>query len=292
MAGRKRKSGARYPNGDLKPQGDPIVPAVWGRIRSDVAKLSGDVRLASEVGRLSFHREISDLQAATAFRIGEIYSNFAKAKELSRSARSPNYDRGFGRSGDSDEIVFREQSKTYPMVAYMEQLLDDDPLKKKMRAAIAATDAFDGLQKELWILTPPQRHMIEALCVDDRHLTKDELWKVRELLDWLAGKIGKSASKRKARRAERNTRLLRPKAKPADVSPVTPKKVADHAALRAILQKLRPDLNNHALEQVCATHDLLRERERHREKLKPEKAVSPPPITVKLDRPTMSLTEK
>lgn len=292
MAGRKRKPGARYPNGDLKPQGEPIVPAVWGRMRSEAAKTFDNPRLVSEVGRLSFHREITDQQAATAFRISEIYSNFERAREMHRSARSPNYERGFGRSGDSDELVTGPdcQVKSANDLPNIEDLPDGDPLKKKMRAALAAHEAFWNLQAELVHMTPPQRHMLEALCIDDRHLTRDELWKVKELLDWLADRIGKSASKRKAKRAERNARLLRPKAKPEPASRVAPKaKPSEHAALRAILAKLRPDLNNHALEQVGATYDLLREREKHREKLKPERVVSPAPVTVKLDRPMLTI---
>lgn len=261
MAGRKRKPGARYPNGDLKPQGEPIVPAVWTRIRTEAAKLADDRRLSSEVGRLSFHREITDLQAATAFRIGEIYNNFARAKQLSRSARSPNYERGFGRSEDDDALIWSWD---------IDILVDGDPLKKKMRAARAAQEKFDELQEEMKALTIPQRHMLERLCVDDGHLTRDELWTVRGILDAFATRIGKSASRRKAKRAERNTRLLRPKSSiTAPATRVTKREPPpDHAVLKAVLKMLRPDLDDHALAKVCATADTLKDREIERRRQK------------------------
>lgn len=267
MAGRKRKAGPRYPNGDLKPQGEPIVPAVWARIRSEAAKLADDRRLSSEIGRLSFHREITDLQAATAFRVGAIYHDFARAKQLARTARSPNYERGFGRGGDDDVIIKVED---------MDLLLDGDPLKKRMRAAIAAQEAFADLQEHMNILTVPQRHMIERLCVDDGHLTADELVTVRQILDWLATKIGKSVSKGKARRAERNTRLLKPRPTTGlDARAQRREPPPDHVVLKALLTKLRPDLAGHELAKVCALADGLKDREIERRRQAKKKAATP-----------------
>lgn len=268
MAGRKRKGGARYPNGDLKPQGEPIVPAVWARIRTEAAKLAGDTRLASEVGRLSFHKQITDLEAATAFRIGEIYGNFARAKDLARTSRSPNYERGFGRGGDDDALIRAEA---------IDMLADGDPLKKKMLAALAAKEAFAALQAEMIHLTVPQRHMIERLCVDDGHLTADELVTVREILNFLASRIGKSASRRKAKRAERNARLLRPTQSGTAAASQSRRREAppDHAVIKSLLHVLRPDLDGCDLSNVYSIAEALRNREIERRRQAKKKTATP-----------------
>jgi hypothetical protein len=64
--GPRKKLGERYPSGDLKPV---ISPALWGRARD-----LGGAQLKSELGRLCFHRELTDTQAAAGFLIAEIYS--------------------------------------------------------------------------------------------------------------------------------------------------------------------------------------------------------------------------
>lgn len=255
MVGRKRKTAPRYPNGDLRPAGEPIVPAAWARIRTEAARLTDDQRLSSEIGRLSFHREITDMQAATAFRVADIYNAFERARELRRSSRSPSYERGFGRGGDNDELVTREQ---------MEQLLDDDPLKKKMLAAIAAHENFWALQKELTGLTTAQRHMLEGLCCDNRFLTREELVTVREILDYLALRIGSSTSKKKARRAERNARLKPAKAA-APATRSAPRQTSPKTlALQTLLKSIRPDLDDAGIREACRLMDALEDRERMR----------------------------
>lgn len=273
MAGRKRKLGPRYPNGDLKPQtgNEPVVPAIWQRIRTEAVKLAGDPRLATEIGRLSFHRELSDLQTTVALRIADIYANFEAAKQISRHARSPNYESGSRGSGNEDEIVTLER---------METLDDDDPLKKRMRAALAASEAFAELQKHMRALTTPQIEMIERLCVDDRHLDKCEVWIVADLLEYLGRRFKVANSEKKARRAERRTKLLRPK---AQLAPVSPKKShetpAKDRAFALLLHALRPDLDHEGLKEARRMFGVLEDRERFRNDIKKR-----PPVKAAVSR--------
>jgi len=63
--GPRKKLGERYPSGDLKPV---IAAALWGRARDH-----GGAQLKSELGRLCFHRELTETQARAGFLIAEIY---------------------------------------------------------------------------------------------------------------------------------------------------------------------------------------------------------------------------
>lgn len=254
MAGRKRKLGPRYPNGDLKPQGEPIVPAIWARIRSEAVKLTGDKRLESEVGRLSFHRELTDTQASMAFRIAAVYADYEASRQYSRHARAANYEGGSRGGACEDETI---------KVWQMEGLADADPLKKRMMAAIAARDAFMFLQEELGAFTRPQVEMLEQLCVNDRHIGATDLWKLRELLDYLSKRYKIGNSEKKAKRAERNTRLLRahPKTTTTAATPAKRAESVERMVLQTLLKTMRPDLNAHAVSQACAIAETLRERE-------------------------------
>src|SRR6185437_14791417 len=66
--GPRKKSGGRYPSGDLKPA---ISPAAWGRIQQ-FPRMFGAL-LASELGRKRLHRELTSDQAGAGFYIGCIY---------------------------------------------------------------------------------------------------------------------------------------------------------------------------------------------------------------------------
>lgn len=66
--GPRKKSGERYPSGDLKPA---IAPAAWGRIQRS-PRMFGPLP-ASELGRKCLHRELTKHQAEAGFYIGCIY---------------------------------------------------------------------------------------------------------------------------------------------------------------------------------------------------------------------------
>ena len=108
--GRPRKPGVRYPSGDLrKKPAEGIAPALWGRIRSIVAKVAGDGKLESEVGRLAFLGEFTNVQAAAAFKVGDIYRAYHRTKRLKDFPKSPNYEQGFGSADLAEERMSDEQ---------------------------------------------------------------------------------------------------------------------------------------------------------------------------------------
>jgi|GEM_PF-5536823 len=216
-SGPKKKPGERYPSGKRKPTGDPIAPAAWQRVRADATKLIGDPRLGSEVGRLSLHRELTDVQVAAAFRVGAIYGLYEKHRGLKRSARSPSYEQGF--TGIAEELLSRQA------------------LSDRIRAEQESERAFLGLQDRLCIYSDVQIEMLERLCCEDRHLRQHELDLVRPMLDRLASIFGISGSTRQPRQFRRH----RPK--PTIISGPRPLPDIDRTAWGTIMQALRPDMD-------------------------------------------------
>lgn len=70
--GPRKKPGERYLSGDLKPA---IAPALWGRARD-----LGGAQLKAELGRLCFHRELTETQASAGFLIADIYRHSVSAE--------------------------------------------------------------------------------------------------------------------------------------------------------------------------------------------------------------------
>lgn len=240
--GTKPKPGARFLCGKLRPTGDPIQPAAWARLRGDAAKLLKDDRLSSQVGRLSFHRELSDAQATAAFRVGAIYGNFERHKSKRRSIGSPSYERAFRGDGD-----------------IAEELMDADTLEQLERAIQASAEAFRALMSELSLYPRPVCALIETLCVDDRAIPAQDLPIVREALDLLANFFGKSGSRKRAR-------ARRPKSVTTAAAPAPTPRAAtfadiDAVVLRKLMKVLRPDLDEAGLRQATEIGGALKERE-------------------------------
>ncbi len=181
--GRPRKPGERYECGKLKkPGGESVSPAQWQRICNDAVILTKDTRLASAIGRLSFHRELTARQSAAAFRIGQVYGAFEALHGASRQIRSPGYE--IGHRGGS--------SKVY------------DP--EKMSAIEAA---FFDLQDQI---PHSIRGPLEVLCVDNCAVSSLRLDDIRWTLERLASHFKLGPAKEKAKRASA------PAPKPQDVS--------------------------------------------------------------------------
>lgn len=168
--GRPAKAGERYACGKLKPTGDPVTGALWHRIREHAAKLARDERLASELGRLSFHRQITDAQAAAGFRVGLIYGMFERHYSAPpRKTRSPSYQIGLtGDAGLAEELMERE--------AFVDQVRRR---RASLEAFLALQDEFDSWEfsRNAASVRPDIEHhgatrraprlLIEAVCVDD-----------------------------------------------------------------------------------------------------------------------------
>lgn len=242
--GPKKKHGDRYACGKLKPTGDPIQPAAWERIRSEVVKFARDQRLGSQVGRLSFHKQLTDAQTAAAFRVAAIYGSFDRWHGRRRSARSPSYEMGY--RGDSSEVA--------------DELMSPEARADRDRAMRAADEAFGELQDELESWPRADRDALERLCVDDRALVEDELIRVRAILTELTQFFGQTSKKRKRTR----TRVqARPEAAPAPApGPARPARTdPDKAAWIKAMKIMRPDLDDDRLEEAYRLLAALRERE-------------------------------
>jgi len=248
--GRPREEGDRYPGGKLKPKTkltrDAIAPAAWARVRSEVVAIAKDPRLASEVGRLSLHRIITDRQAVTAFRVGEIYGTYERLKGRRRSTRSPSYERGSGGEGIAEELM-------------SDEALQD--LESRIRTA---EDAFLELME---ILKPYPRTAVSALeqlCVEDRAIDPTYMGNMGRLLDNIAGAL--AASSKKRRRQKVTVAPARPRVKVISevvtTAPMVRPAPAEKAVLEELLVKLRPDLNEE--QRAEAYRIFLAMKDRHR----------------------------
>lgn len=240
--GRSRKTGERYASGKLKPTGEPVSGALWHRIKTDAAKAVRDERLASEVGRLSFHRDISDGQAAAGFRVGMIYGMFERDHVgRPRTARSPSYEIGLaGTAGVAEE------------------LMEQEVLRDKVRRERASLEAFTALQEEMKTWAHPRAaKLIEELCVDDRAIAGYELNTASWALDRLVAFFGSSNSRKKRKRAKGkyigHAVAGGPKLrKPAEI---------ERTAQEKFIRTLRPDLDGVAVAQASEILSALYDRE-------------------------------
>jgi len=168
--GRPRAERARYPSGQVKPEGAGVTGAQLHRLRS----LSKYPLLETQVGRLLFLEELTQEQVHVAWKIAEIYGRYDRAMGRRRSAASPAYEAGrsgpLGRYESEDE---RERNGT-------------------------AVRRYGSLQAEIRPLSRhPQalRAALEALCVEDRH-PAGELSAVKAALDALAFPLGLRGKRR------------------------------------------------------------------------------------------------
>src|SRR2546422_10403046 len=93
-AGRRAKSGPRYPCGKRGESDDLGRPPIWVRRIFDNAEALGlDPRIATQVGRLHILRALTETQVAAADLIARIYGRYVR-----RSVRSPSYEIGMRRA--------------------------------------------------------------------------------------------------------------------------------------------------------------------------------------------------
>jgi hypothetical protein len=139
--------------------------AMWRRIIDEGVRFGRvNPQLWSEVGRLAFHGQITDIEAAAATQVAEIYGRYERSQGLRRSVASPSYTTGF------DDGDFREENP------------------EDVRRSRRAKRHFNKLQ--MAIPTPRARAVIEQLCVDDRPIGPANLADARILLRRLAVTFG------------------------------------------------------------------------------------------------------
>ncbi len=197
---------------------DPIAPAAWQRIRQMVEVGALDPIHATELGRLSYHGEITSTQMAAGLRIGEIYGRYERSIGRRRSARSPSYEIGFGQSPDPEST------------------------EGEIEQARAARHAWDLVQALM--PTDLARAMIEDLCVEDRAINSLHLDGIRTLLDRAAAKFGTTTTGKAPVETTHRRPTHRANGKPAPAAAALQHRVGELDVWRIMLAKLRPDLDD------------------------------------------------
>jgi hypothetical protein len=157
----ERRSAKVRPSFDRLGPCDEHSGAMWRRIVDEGVRFGRvNSQLGSEVGRLLFHGRITDVEAAAASQVADIYSRYERSQGLRRTPASPSYVNGI------DHSDFDEENS-------------DDVLRARR-----AKRHFHKLQ--MAIPTPRARTVLEQLCVDDRPIGPIDLMDLRKLLRQLA----------------------------------------------------------------------------------------------------------
>jgi hypothetical protein len=228
--GRPPKAGDRYPGGQLKPDTrEPLAPALLRRIFRAAKEGYADARLASQVGRLLYHRELTSGEAGTAFHIAEIYGRFEAQHGTRRTTRSPSYETGFSSAGRATALLTSEDIE-------------------RIQAIEAA---WRALQDELEEYPRWVRGAIETLCVDDGAISSLYLADVRRVLAKLA-MFFRSRRSKKSRRRRVSLMVVGPEHRAAPLPPAEPAHRIDRdkEAWLAVQRKLRPDLEDRELGEA------------------------------------------
>jgi hypothetical protein len=228
--GRKRKSGERYPSGDLKPV---IAPALWGRIRDIDGRHNPIFR--TELSRLSFHGELSNTQTLAGFYIGDIYRRYYDQKNPPKTPHGWNsLDKTGLRLSSRQPLVFSAEKMSEKEWRTIEN--EVEALPQKLRSAVL----------DLCVLNEPINPMIyPEVC---RFL--DRIAHICEA-DWAHYQApGLTVPKRRA-----STKAA---AKPSDDD-------VDGAAVEKILLRLRPDLKAKEVSDMRDMFLAYRDRENFRQ---------------------------
>ena len=233
--GRPPKPGDRYPSGQLKKT--EIAPALLARIRTAAERGQLDARFGSQVGRLFLCRELTAAEAATAFRMAEIYGRFEANNGLSRSVRSPSYEAGSRGGGanapDPDKLArIAQDNETW-------QALQEHLLKNHTRGT---------------------RALLELLCVDDRAIHSADLPDVIEALHEIAAVL--NAGPRKKRRKKRAALMVVGRAHVPKAAAPPPARRTDHEreAWLKVQRKLSPKMTEPQLQEAYGIFVAMKDR--------------------------------
>lgn len=156
-----------------EPMGQP--GALWQR-----ALQMGDPKLGCEIGRLHFAHKMTATEVEMAAHAAQIYGRYERLSGLKRSSKSPSYEIGYGRGGETAENDRDGQ----------------------------ATRSWRELQSQIPLFPPWLQGAFEQLVIEDRHIGDNELKEVRALLCDLARFYKSSSEKRKS--GPRPQRLEKP----------------------------------------------------------------------------------
>lgn len=226
-AGRKRKSGERYHNGDLKPAGPaPPSPTALKRIMTDIVKSAHAVEFGSEAGRLCFCGLITPRQLAAANKMADLYGRFERLEGVRRSAASPSYFLGGGGSTE-----------------YAAERMTAGQLAERDLGAASVRQSFLSMQGQIPEYPRELRNAVEALAVDGRHINPMQLGDVCWLLDRLAAHWRLPGTGEAPEKGRRHREVMD---RPAKAAPGKSQARRDdeRAAIESAVRKLRPDLDD------------------------------------------------
>jgi len=256
-SGRNRKIGQRYPSGDIKQpkkEVETLAPAIWGRMRTEGVKIFKRPEFETQLGRLSAsERLLSDAQAAAGFRIRDIYRRWHRFKAQRDFAKSPNFEHGFGSADLAEERMSAEQLQAF---------------EGNIRAAESAWRFVDS---ELALCSARVRQAVIDLCVFDTAINTMLVEEVGQFLDRMVLKWGEDWRRQSRKAPQLSLRAPMMRQITMGVVQARPKPRTDHSAsaLRAIVHKLRPDLQGDELVRVQEVFVALRDREEFNAKKRP-----------------------
>jgi hypothetical protein len=242
IGGRPRKAGERYPSGRLKKPGEAIAPARWGRIKNLLCKLAGLPEWENEIGRLLCMGELTNVQAASASKVGDVYRAYHRAKSLRYFAKSPNYERGFGDADLAEERMTPEQLEAF---------------EARIRKA---EEAWEKIDTYLAAVPRNVRQSVHDICIGSTPTNPMMLPNVRACLSDLAKRWEQGWRDQPQRYHQ-----------PAELKLVAPGRdnveaLTKHRRdtitepLSAVVRKLRPDLDDDGIKQVVDVFHALRAR--------------------------------
>ncbi len=218
-------------------------------MKNDTIKLLLDPKLGTEVGRLAAAAILTHAQAATGWRVGEIYAKWHRLKGLRTSAKSPDFEQGFGSADLAEERMSDEQLERF-------------------EAAIKAAESDWRLVDTL--LTEINREVRKAvldLCVEDRAISPGMYRHVRQVFGSLSLQWSQNKDWKKKAPAARSRSLKQTVASIEVLQAEVPRREdPGMKALVLIARKLRPDLDADGIIRVKETWAALRDRERFRQK--------------------------
>lgn len=247
-AGRRKKSGPRYPSGKLVPGEELPAGLLWQRIRERAVTDAGDARMGSQIGLLSLKGALTNVQVAAAIEVRDICAQWHRFEEQRPHTASPSWEfglRGASLAGTAEDYA-RKRAKAKKR---WERLQDCYP-------------------------NSAARAVIEDLCVHDLHISPVVLPDVARLLSLIAvrfnlDKSGGAMRYQQAPGAPRAPvlRVIGPEPGKERVVPLapTPERVsASKAAWMATVRKLNPQASDVDLAKLFDEFTARQDRERFR----------------------------
>jgi hypothetical protein len=219
-------------------------------LRTAVERGLVDAKFGSQVGTLLLQRRLTPAEAATAFRVAEIYGRFEGQNGLRRSTRSPSYESGRLGSGGSLEQLSDEAAQ---------RIADIHAQWLALQASIE--DLYPDSVRAFFQM----RGLLEGLCVEDTTVPAIHLPHVISALRKL-GKFFNSARGRPKKRRKRSSAPIvngSPTTTPATRPTSTSPRRHDHEreAWLKVQRRLSPTLDERQLQQAYEIFLAMKERE-------------------------------